>query len=76
MEEYQKSRDDLSAAQQIDYDDAAAEDLKFVLEQMKEIEGEKVKKKLVVSEALVLLLILYRCYVCPMLIVLHFCARP
>jgi len=42
--QYVKARDDLSAAQQIDYDDDAAEDLKFVLEKMKEIEGEKVKE--------------------------------
>ncbi len=48
--EYEKARKDLSAAQMIDYDDGAAEALKFVTEKMKEIEGEKVKKKLEVSE--------------------------
>ena len=46
MEEYEKSRKDLSASQAIDYDDAAAEDLKLMTEKMKEIEKEKVKKKL------------------------------
>lgn len=47
--EYEKARKDLSAAQMIDYDDGAAEALKFVTEKMKEIESEKVKKKLEVS---------------------------
>ena len=47
--EYEKARKDLSASQMIDYDDGAAEALKFVTEKMKEIEGEKVKKKLEVS---------------------------
>ena len=49
MGEYEKARHDLSAAQQIDYDDGAAEDLKFVMKKMKEIEAEVVKKKLEVS---------------------------
>merc|ERR1712038_2202388 len=44
--EYENSRRDLSASQAIDYDDGAAEDLKFVAEKMKEVEAEKVKQKL------------------------------
>jgi regulator of sirC expression with transglutaminase-like and TPR domain len=44
--EYEKARKDLSAAQTIDYDDNAAEDLKFVTEKVKEMDSEKVKKKL------------------------------
>lgn len=43
--EYEKARHDLSASQQMDYDDGAAEDLKFVMKKVKEIEGEKVKRK-------------------------------
>ena len=45
MGEYEKARHDLSASQQMDYDDGAAEDLKFVMKKVKEIEGEKVKRK-------------------------------
>lgn len=52
--EYEKSRKDLAASQQIDYDDVAAEDLKFVTEKMKEIEADVVKKKLEVSFEIVL----------------------
>jgi tetratricopeptide (TPR) repeat protein len=49
LEDYEKARKDLSAAQTIDYDDSAAEALKFVAEKMKEIEAEIVKKKVEVS---------------------------
>jgi len=44
--EYEKSRKDLSSSQGIDYDDDAAEDLKFVTEKVKGIDKEKVQKKL------------------------------
>lgn len=44
--EYERSRKDLAASQQIDYDDGAAEDLKFVADKMKEIEADQVKIKL------------------------------
>ena len=46
---YERSRKDLAASQQIDYDDGAAEDLKFVADKMKEIEADQVKIKLEVS---------------------------
>jgi hypothetical protein len=36
----------------IDYDDSAAEALKIVTEKMKELDSEKVKKKLEVSDEL------------------------
>ena len=49
LEEYEKARKDLSASQMIDYDDSAAEALKFVTEKVAEIESEKVKKKVEVS---------------------------
>ena len=58
LEEYEKARKDLSASQTIDYDDGAAEDLKFVTEKVKEIEHEKVLKKLEVSSYL-LSLVMY-----------------
>ena len=48
----------MSASQTIDYDDGAAEDLKFVTEKVKEIEHEKVLKKLEVSSYL-LSLVMY-----------------
>ena len=47
--DYERSRKDLAVSQQIDYDDGAAEDLKFVMDKMKEIEAENVTKKLEVS---------------------------
>jgi suppressor of tumorigenicity protein 13 len=50
--EYEKSRHDLSAAQQIDYDDGTAEDLKFVTEKMREIEAEIVHQRLEEEEKL------------------------
>jgi len=47
--EFEMSRKDLAASQQIDYDDGAAEDLKFVTDKMKEIGADHVKVKLEVS---------------------------
>lgn len=49
LQEYEKARKDLSSSQTIDYDDVAAEDLKFVAEKVKETDKEKVQKKLEVS---------------------------
>merc|ERR1712032_1164745 len=43
--EYEKSRKDLSTSQTIDYDSSAVEDLKEVMEKVKEIEKERVQKK-------------------------------
>merc|ERR1712238_629945 len=50
--EYEKSRKDLSSSQTIDYDDVAAEDLKFVTEKVADSEKEKVQKKLEEEEKL------------------------
>ena len=47
--EFERSIKDLAASQQIDYDDGAAEDLKFVTDKMKEIGADHVKVKLEVS---------------------------
>jgi suppressor of tumorigenicity protein 13 len=47
--EFERSIKDLAASQQIDYDDGAAEDLKFVTDKMKEIGADHVKIKLEVS---------------------------
>jgi suppressor of tumorigenicity protein 13 len=44
--EFERSIKDLAASQQIDYDDGAAEDLKFVTDKMKEIAADHVKVKL------------------------------
>jgi suppressor of tumorigenicity protein 13 len=52
LEEYAKARKDLSASQMIDYDDGAAEALKFVTKKMQEIEGEEVKKKVAEEDRL------------------------
>jgi len=46
LQEWEKSRSDLSTSQTIDYDSSAVEDLKEVTEKVMELEKEKVKLKL------------------------------
>jgi len=43
---WEKARQDLSASQTIDFDDVAAEDLKFVKEKVREIEQKRVQERL------------------------------
>jgi len=48
--EWEQARQDLSASQAIDFDDVAADDLKFVQEKVKDIEQKKVQERLKVEQ--------------------------